>query len=257
MKGADSQSAKLGPYESAIHDLLLVAPKVTSYNLKPPFDETIDPYTARAASTVIERSGALLSAIVQANGVIEDMRAVLAMMGKYPWDEKKVSRSKHLDLNWFLFQNLCYKFKEKLKLAFNCQKQVCRPLALSEPSWIKFELKNVERAMGSHIQDRGNTVHSWNTKHSGIDFLSTVELFMSFRESGEEMDLPEGFFDILGHYRDTRFWVKLATRKALREAEECIERVLTKHEPEPKHILRKTEELVDLVLKKEILIRPL
>jgi hypothetical protein len=246
---------KLSTSQVAVNDLLMVAPKTTSYYLNSPFGDAIDPYTKTTGTYVINKASEMLSALVQLAGTVDDMRTVSAMFGKFPWDEKRVSRAKHLELTWFLFQNLCYKFKEKTKLVYNCQKLICRTFGLSEPNWLKFELKNVERTLGAHIQDRGNTVHNWNVQHKDIDFLAMVELMRSYRSAGQEIDLPDGFFDLNGHYRDTRFLLKRAARQALEDAEGCLERILIKHDPAPKTIIKKTEKLVDQILKQEIVLR--
>ncbi len=197
----------------------------------------------------------MLSALVQVAGTVDDMRAVCAMLGKYPWDEKKVSRSKHLELSWFLFQNLCYKFKEKTKLVYNCQNQISRLLGIEEAQWLRSELKNVERTLGGHIQDRGNTVHKWNVKHKDIDFLSMVELMRSFKQAGQELELPDGFFDLVGHYNDARYLLLDTAKVALADAESCLERILVNHEPRPKSIIQKAEETVGLIIRGEIVLQ--
>lgn len=256
MSEAQIKQKKPSSYEKAINELLLAAPKITAYYIKNPFDDSVDPYTRRIGTYIIDKSSTMLSALVQVAGTVDDMRTVVSMLGKYPWDERRISRAKHLELSWFLFQNLCYKFKEKLKLAFNCQKQICRPLGFEEVNWLRFELKNVERTLGGHIQDRGNTVHNWNVQHRDIDFLSMVELMRSFRQSGQELDLPEGFFDIIGHYRDARYFLKDSAKAALVDAESCLERVLTKHDPEPKQIVRKSHDIIDKILQGGVVLRP-
>lgn len=247
-----SGKSNLNPSAEPLKELMLFAPDLVTKVVKDPFGSGFDPRTAEVGRYVLTQSGSMLSAIVQLNGCIEDMRAVHSMLGKYPWREDRISRAKHLDLNWFLFQNLCYKFKEKLKLAFNSQRKIAKSLILVSPSWLKEELKLIETALGRHIQDRGNTVHNWNVTHGNIDLISMIELFKYANLAGETVDLPEHFLDLTGHFRDAKWFLRLSIKRAIHEADSSLARILATHEPTPKEIVKYVDEIMQRVLRGEI-----
>lgn len=167
------------------------------------------------------------------------------MMSRYPWKPERITRAEHLELTWFLYRNLCYKFKEKLKLVFNSQKQLSLFLNMDAPTWLKSELKSVDQSLGTEIQARGNTVHDWNVGQRDIDRLGMIENLTAAKDAGEAVDLPEGFFDVTGHYRDVKRQVKNNATEMNKKSHEILLRVLTNHEPLPIRQLQKTSEVLE------------
>lgn len=209
--------------------------------------EEIDEETKKLMLMVGDRAASLSKALIELHTVLDDLRIALKMIGRYPWHGTEISKLKHFELTWFLFQNLCYKYREKLKLYHNCQKALALNLAYDPPGWLKAELKLVEKALGPAIRDRGNTVHGWDVRQSSIDWFGTVHLFNSIKEQGEELELPEGFLDVAGHYRDAKWELKSEARKLIADAEQILLRLLTFHAPLPSMLLKKSTELLNAV----------
>ena len=156
---------------------------LVAFNFRADLPPEIDPETSRLLRLVAGRAGAMLAALAQTNSVIEGMEKTMLMLRSFPWRGKAISRTEHLDLHWFLLENLTYTFKEKIKLVFDHKRSAADILGLPRPAWIKSELSIIDRTMGQYIRNRGNTVHSWNVKNPIIDFFGMVEFFSS--NSGE------------------------------------------------------------------------
>ncbi|WP_284164445.1 hypothetical protein [Frigidibacter sp. SD6-1] len=205
---------------------------------------SVDEKTRELGEYLVSRTSTFLSALTQLGGVVEDMEIVEKMLRRYPWHGTPITKTKHLELHWFLFQNLCYSFKEKLKLCYNAQKDAARFLDVEQPTWLKPELRVVEIELGKAIADRGNTVHSWNVRTEDIDLFSMIELFQEFRSMGEKLDLPEGFADIRGHYFDAKWRLREKSRRMEREARKLFLRIIEFHPPRPHLLLEKFNSVV-------------
>jgi hypothetical protein len=80
--------------------------------------------TQRLMYQVSDRAAMVSKSLIELHTVVDDLRFALKMLSRYPWHGTDISKIKHFELTWFLFQNLCYKFREKLKLYHNCQKRL-------------------------------------------------------------------------------------------------------------------------------------
>lgn len=228
-------------------ELLLSHPEILTALHRNPVSKDAEERAGRAASELVSRSSRLLASIVQLGCVVEDMEATVRMLSRYPWHKTKVTKVKHLELTWFLFQNLCYKYKEKLKLCFNMQKAVAAGLGFPKPDWIKDELRLVDKALGVEIRHRGGSVHSWNTKQPDLDFFSAVSILSMMRDSGSSVNLPEGFFDVSGHYADAKWILRGKARKMTKETEQIFFRVLEDHDPRPSELINCISNLLEKV----------
>lgn len=200
--------------------------------------------TQRLMFQVSDRAAMVSKSLIELHTVVDDLRFALKMLSRYPWHGTDISKIKHFELTWFLFQNLCYKFREKLKLYHNCQKRLGLLLDRGEPGWLKAELKVVEKALGPAIRDRGNTVHGWDVRQSSIDWFGTIHFMNSLKEYGEDLELPDGFQDVAGHYRDAKSELKNEARKLISDAEGILLRVLKLHAPLPVVLLGDAQALL-------------
>lgn len=200
-----------------------------------------------AAELLAYQGHSVVAAVVQLGSVMDDLSTAVNMLSRYPWVPNKVSREDHLELIWFLFQNLCYKFKEKLKLVYNSQKILSINLKKETPSWLKSELKIVEKQLAAEIRSRGNSVHSWNEVTRPVHFVGMVAAFSNARELGETIDLPDGYFDVKGHFRDARYELKMRANEVIAHCEASFRRVLTVHSPTPLVSVARIIEIIDLL----------
>ncbi|WP_164657869.1 hypothetical protein [Tropicibacter sp. Alg240-R139] len=203
--------------------------------------------TKLLAKNLEQRVGSSVGAFMQFNGVPEELATACKMLKRYPWHGTDISKSSHLEMTWFLVQNLCYHFKEKTKLYFNNQKSAALILRLPEPMWLKAELKLIDDIMGKAIKDRGNTVHGWNTTENSIYTYSLVETIV---EAGEE----SGDWDLKSHYRDAKFFLGWKARKYRDHAYGLMWRCFRDHSPTPPTLVRRFNELTDAVLNKGALL---
>lgn len=233
--------------ENELAAVLDLCSKLIALNFEGFDRDDIDDRTRQLVMYMADGVGQVFKSLVELNGVIEDLELSRGMISRYPWHGTPVTKAKHFELTWFLFQNLCYKYKEKLKLYFNAQKSLAELLGEAKPDWLKSELKFVDKVLGPAIRDRGNTVHSWNAKQTEIDFFSTVLFFSNLKKRGHEIDLPEGFFDVDGHYMDAKGALKREASKMIRDANSQYHRILTYHEPSPKILIKKSQDILDAV----------
>lgn len=226
-------------------NLLQVHPAIFVAGHKSPVNENVASPTRELAEQLACQTADCMSAIVQLGGVIEDMQTTFRMLSRYPWHEKRVTKVQHLDLMWFLFQNLCYKFREKIKLYFNTSKLACQNLRLSTTDWLKEELSKTNHTFQREIRDRGNTVHSWNVRNPGIDMLSMASLFHNLQLAGGNIDLPSGFLDVSGHYDDAKWHLTERAKELIKSAECTFAAILESYPPTPSAILASTAEIIE------------
>ncbi len=236
-------------YQRAISDLLSASRPTLLVREGSPINENVDADTRRIAHQVLNYSSVHLKACIELMAVHENLKLAKFAMGRYPWHSTMLTKSRHLELTWFLFQNLCYKFKEKLKLVYNSQKPICTILSLPQPTWLKFELSAISVNMGKHIRERGNTVHEWDESNPHIDLLSMVELVHQFHNNGSSSELEESRINLRGHYQDSKWFLRRDARSATDAAREAIYRILEKHDPMPRHIFRRIDQIIDQVNK--------
>jgi hypothetical protein len=229
---------KLTQIETDLSSIVSASVKLSFLHQNDELSDKIDEQTRKAMLWLSRQVAMMVKSLLEIHTVHEDMRLSLAMLGRYPWHGTKITKIKHFELSWFLFQNLCYKFKEKLKLYFNCQKNLSRALRIEAPGWLKAELHLVEKALGPAIRDRGNSVHTWDAKQSHIDWFGTVYFLSSMKKDGAELDLPEGFSDVDGHYRDAKMMLKVEASKMIDDATSVYLRLLNFHGPTPKKCCR-------------------
>lgn len=217
------------------------------FNFRGGEDIFVDEKARQALSELSIRAGGMLKSVFELHGSLEDLVLARRMLNRYPWHRTEISKVKHFELTWFLFENLCYKFKEKLKLCFNSQKMLCNFIGEQPPSWLKAELRVVDQAFGPAIKARGNTVHSWDERQPAIDWLGTVSFLKTAKDQGEDVELPQGFFDLDGHYRDAKRELRSDT-KAMEDAGIALMgRILQFHMPTPKKLLEKSQSYFDAV----------
>ena len=206
-----------------------------------------DAETLRMMRYLVGHSVAVLKSLSEVHRVLIDMATVRQMISRYPWHGTPVTKLKHVELTWFLFQNLCYKFKEKLKLYHKYQKILATVHSQEPGGWLKAELKLLDKAMGEAIRGRGNSVHSWDEQVPTIEKFSFIHMAVEMRASGADLDLPEGFFDISGHYSDAKWMLKSDADRMIRDAFHVFERVVAMHGPTPVKLLQSTNEVISLV----------
>lgn len=140
------------------------------------FGDISDPGTRRAIELLTKRVSNSVSSAVQASGVVEQLDVARRMLRRYPWHGTSITKSNHLELTWLIVQNLCYHFKEKLKLMFNELSLACKLFSITNPAWLKDELREVDQVYGQAIRDRGNTVHGWDQRNDDLFTFQLVEL---------------------------------------------------------------------------------
>ncbi len=247
MTRASTEYTTFSEQEEAIAFLRDCAKHVIPGNNNGNFAEVNDPQTQRLANAVENRVCNAVGAFMQFNGVAEELATACKMLKRYPWHGTEISKSSHLEMTWFLVQNLCYHFKEKTKLYYNNQKLAAQILGLSTPSWLKEELRLIDSEMGKAIRDRGNTVHGWNTRESSIYTFSMVELLVESGESSRDWDLKS-------HYSDAKFFLGLKAQKYRDQANAIMWRCFREHSPTPVTIVRRFNELADAVLNENALL---
>lgn len=243
---------EFGPYKN----VLLNYPNVVTFGHKPVINSTVASPTRELTEMIVGRAQNCLAALVQLGGTLEDMQTAYKIVSKYPWHGTEITKVQHLELTWFLFQNLCYKFREKIKLYFNSSKTICETLGIDTPTWLKKELKKTEKVFQREIRDRGNTVHSWNAKNSDIDFFSLASQLHSAHVAGENVDLPEGFLDVAGHYKDAKRALRERAKELILSAEATFCAILESYTPTPEVILDKVNAVIDGVNHGEFTLTP-
>lgn len=188
-----------------------------------------------------------LSAINQLGNVYNELNVSYRMLSRYPWHGTRISKIEHLELTWFLFQNLCYKFKEKLKLCFNSQKSACALLKLEQPNWIRDELRIIERKFSKEIQDRGNSVHSWTVRDPSLEVLATASLFDEIRLMGEEFEIPVGLEDVDKHYRRSKEFLKWRASSSIKVAESTLINILENKSVKPIDVVLRLKQIISAV----------
>ncbi len=232
--------------ESHIVDIFKGSTEILLFAIDSDKSEKFDRRTDQALFYLASTACQMLKGVLELRATLEDLIMARRMLKRYPWHGTEISKVKHIELTWFLFQNLCYKFKEKLKLCFNAQKRLSSFLKIEPPTWLKAELKVADIALGSTIRARGNTVHNWDVKHSSIDWLNTVTNFEFAKAQGEDVALSEMLLDVDGHYRSAKLDLRNETEEMERAAIAITLRILTFHAPTPKNLFSQSQALFDL-----------
>ena len=234
--------------------LLLSHPHIVAAHFQPIISPDVDDETRKAAEYLANRAGACLAAIMQMARVVEDMQTTYRMISRYPWKSKHISKSKHLDLTWFLFQNLCYKYPEKIKLYFNVSRPLCELLHIETPTWLKEQLRKTQKEFSRDIRDRGNTVHSWDVLNSDIETFDLVSFFHNLDADIQNFDLPHTFHDLDGHYRDAKWMLKIRAEKLISAAESALVNILEHHKPTPITIVGMISDILHKVNQGEVVL---
>lgn len=234
------------------NQLLLSSNSVALFGHQDPINEDIDEQTKAALGYALQKASLLLSSFVQLADVVRDMEITFFMLSRYPWHGTKVDRRSHLELNWFLYQNLCYKFKEKQKLVYNTQLSAAKAISIDQPDWLKEELKISEKLFGSEIRDRGNTVHNWNVKNKDIELFSMVHALHKMKSGSSRVAVPEPLLDLVGFYTDAKYSLKQRARTLHQGAISSVTRILVDHQPNPISIVNAVDDLLVKANAKEI-----
>lgn len=188
------------------------------------------------ATTVV---GNFVGSVAQTNGVIEHLAIADKMLNRYAWHGTTVSRSDHLELTWLLVQNLCYLFKEKLKLFFNQQKRASLLLGLPQPAWLTTELKNVEKVYGAEIRNRGNTAHNWNQKNDDLDQFFLMEAL-------HKIDRDRCGDELRDFYFETKAVMRSRSKVYAAEGRSIFLRCMA-YEPRPISLIERFNDLAEAV----------
>lgn len=138
-------------------------------------------------------------ALIEISTVIDDVQICINMTKKYPWDENKIPRTSHLHLIWFTFENLCYQFKEKVRLFKKFFKMSAIQFCKSAIDNTRELLKIIDFRIGVYIKSRGMTLHEFTSRNSIISDFSTLDLLYKMKNiTNIEVDN-----DIKYYYRDT------------------------------------------------------
>ena len=184
---------------------------------EPIFDHVSDANLRRALYKVSSICLFYLKSLAQLRGVIDDMIACRAMIGSFPWRSQSITRTQHIELHWFLFEDLCYIYREKLKRYYNNKVRFANFLSHSKPDWLKKELKLLDSELGSHIRRRGDTVHNWGSQHTAVSLFSTVAMAKSVG-----VELPS---DLNEYESDARSELKYEARQVIQFCSEEYLRV--------------------------------
>lgn len=205
--------------------------------------------TKKACSYIAAEIRPMLTAIVQLGNAIEDMQTCRQMVSRYPWHGTNIKKSKHLELTWFLFQNLCYKYTEKLKLVYKNQISIAKFLKVQSPAWLQEELKLAKKALVEEIKDRGNSVHSWDAKNRHTYTFELVETLNNFEKRDDALKTRPIATDqkVKDHYSDAKYSMKFRSQTAIDFCEAQFQRVLSEFEPLPIELINAVNSIFDKV----------
>ncbi|UOA25848.1 hypothetical protein DSM107133_00536 [Pseudosulfitobacter sp. DSM 107133] len=226
------------------NDLMLAYQELLNLGYDSLIHKNTDAEVKFAVEAMALKAGLSLSAIIQLGTVYNELNVSYQMLSRYPWHGTRISKIEHLELTWFLFQNLCYKFKEKVKLCFNSQKLACASLKLEQPNWIKDELRIIERKFSKEIQDRGNSVHSWTVRDPSLEVLATASFLDEIRLMGVEFEIPTGLEDVDKHYRRSKEFLKWRASSSIKVAESTLINILEKKSVKPIDVVLRLKQLI-------------
>jgi hypothetical protein len=172
-----------------------------------------------AVRTVLSRMRRCVIAFFELHTVYTNMELTLVMAKRYPWRNRGISRSEHLEFVWFQFINLCYLLKEKYKLSANEYNEIMRMFKRSAREDVKVGLQKIDKQVGKFVRTRGRHLHEWYERDEFINMASLAEFL------GKRGQKVEGLSE-KGEYQMARLFLAEDIRRARVFMEEFLEAAL-------------------------------
>ena len=134
------------------------------------------PRTRQILLQAHNQAGLMIRAIFDVYSVAREIELTRYMSQRYPWSGTVIKKSDHLKLVWFQYINLCYLYKERVRVFCNATNSAARFVGVGSRVDAKSELKNVETKLGKFIRRRGEAFHEWSVPHAAIHLYEAVEI---------------------------------------------------------------------------------
>lgn len=168
-----------------------------------------------------------MRASLQMKSVYDDTVVCHKMIGSFPWKKHRITRAQHLNFIWSQFTNLCYMFEERFKLFMGLQHRTMASFKKRKVMSISDGIKDIRKALGAHIRQRGQNTHEWTTTNPHAQHFETIEFINSV-----EAQADGSLGNVDGQYRITRLLMRWEIETAIKFMEEMLLKVYETQIPE-------------------------
>jgi hypothetical protein len=192
------------------------------------------------------RTGLMIRSVLEISTVVDDLEHTRTMSQRYPWRGTEIKKSDHLKLVWFQYINLCYLYKERVRVFCNSTNDAAKLFGIAQRMDTSQELKRIESALGKYIRRRGQAFHEWAIPHAGIHLYAAIEILA---RAGHPRGAGERFY-----YSDAKWDLKSDVLAGLQFARAYYVSAMKSHGATVLEIVSKYDETYEAVRKGQRLV---